>query len=334
MKIQWLSLWVMLAWLTYGCATDSSAPKNAADEDSEEESNSSNSQEQEENDEVYVSTNFKSMTYSAKNNPLTSKTINKAKAKDLIDEISGKLKKPTQKDRNELVGLIVLHTLANDDLGTVMRATKTLIELEMSKDIARDVPTIVKLQLALAAIEKGNFALAEYYLPEVLSSKSAKMKAAAYTAEGYIALSDDRMPEAVALWNEALKVMPGFEPALLNIGYFSLKYGDHVTAKQMLSRVEDDWFADAGMLIAERIAGNVEKVSSLCESFKEKKKDYKPVMFSCALNAYQGEKKYDEALALLKELVQSGSSPSTINEKAQKLMAEIEREKNRPKAEP
>jgi tetratricopeptide (TPR) repeat protein len=330
MKIGRLT-WLWFAMLAGSCATESgdkAAPANVAADDS---NSGSNFDEEESDDEVYVSRNFKSFSYSAKGNPLSSKVVDKRKAREMIEEISSKIKRPTQKDKNEMVGLIVLHAVAGSDFSQVLRATKNLVTLEMKQKVGKDVPQVVKLQVALAAIENGNIPMAEYYLIELLESKNRKIKAAAYTAQGYIALADDRLPEAITAWNTALKAVPNYDAALLNIGYFSLKYGDHVTATQMFEKMRDDWFARAGLIIASRLAGDVGKVSSLCQSFDEKK-EYKPVMLSCALNAYQGEKNYDKALDILKDLIKSNSPPSSINEQAHKLISQIERDKRKARA--
>ena len=172
----------------------------------------------------------------------------------------------------------------------------------MKKDITRNISEIAKLELALSSLQSGKFSMAEYFLLDLKRSKNRKVRAAAHNAEGIIFLSDKKLPEAVAAWNQALKADPNYKAARLNIGFISLKYGDHRTAKKMLSNMQNDWFALTGLMIAERLAGNSSRVQSLCERIDDKKSGYKPARFSCALNLFQGLGKTKEAKSELKKV--------------------------------
>jgi tetratricopeptide (TPR) repeat protein len=303
-----------------------------ADGGSEESAKAPEESKQEE-ESVDLSNDLRPFFYSERNNGFTSKTVNKKEAKEIVADLEEKLKKGS-KDVGELAGFITVQVLADEPLDAVIRSIKRLIDLEMRKDVAREVPDVSKLQLVLAAIASKNFALAEYYLYELSSSKNKNVKVAALNAEAFIAMSDDRLPEAIATWNSVLKLDPDNQAARLNIGFYSLKYGDYATATSMLGRLQDDWFALYGLLVAERLAGNSQKVASLCDEVEDKKKNYKPAMLSCALNAYQGEKKYDRAITMLNALVKAEPAIPQIDEKAYKLITEIEEAKLKKDSKP
>ena len=166
--------------------------------------------------------------------------------------------------------------------------------------------------------------MAEYFLIDLKKSKNRKVKAAAHNAEGLIFLSEDKLPEAVASWNKALKADPNYKAARLNIGFISLRYGDHRTAKQMLNNMQNDWFALTGLMIAERLSGNSSKVKSLCERIDDKKSNYKPARFSCALNIFQGLGKAKDAKKALQKVAKLPGLED-ITEKTFLAVARIEK---------
>ncbi|MGE0173465.1 MAG: hypothetical protein AB7T49_11780 [Oligoflexales bacterium] len=331
----WQQIFILLG-LVWACSShENKQPSEVVSADGSESAEESSGKEdkQDDNSSLDLSDDYRPFYFSEGNNAFTSKTVNKKIAKGLVNDLEDNVKKATAKDTAEVAGFITVQVLADESLDAVIRSVKKLIDLEMRKDVAREIPDIAKLQLVLAAINAKNFALAEYYLPDLLTSKNKWIKAAAMNADAFIALEDDRLPEAIATWNSVLKTDSENEAARLNIGFFSLKYGDYATAIQMLGPMEEDWFALYGLLVAERLAGNTTKVAALCEELEDKKKDYKPAMMSCALNAYQGEKKHDKAIALLNTLVKAEPSIPQLDEKAYKLISDIEENKQAKKVE-
>lgn len=277
-------------------------------------------------DESYVSANFQTMTYSLTNNGLTTFTVNTAKAKDQANDLEAKLKNPTSKDRKEFIALMAAKRLAGEGVVPVFQVAKRLMVVEMKDNIKRNMPEVAMLELALASIQSKQIPMAEHWINKLLQTKNPKTKAAAHTAQGMIALLDNRLPEAVAFWNEALKAKSDYEPARLNIAFSALRFGDYKTAKAMLDGVKQDWFVQTGMMQAERLSDNPQGAAELCKSILEKKPNYKPAMFSCALNEYQGMGNLAKARLELEKIAKAGGGPSAIDEKTFLVLGKIEKE--------
>ncbi|HYX38985.1 MAG TPA: hypothetical protein VE954_38265 [Oligoflexus sp.] len=284
------------------------------------------------NDDLYVSSNYQTLTYSLSNNSLTSKTINLGKAKDLASDLEGKLASPTIKDRKDLIALMAAKRLAGEGVGPVFLVAKKLMVVEMKEDIRHEMPEVAQLELALASIHSRQFPMAEHWIEKLMNSKNEKTKAAALTARGMIAMTDGRLPEAVALWNEALNLRKDYEPARLNIGFTALRYGDHKTAKAMLAGLPEDFFVGTGLVQSERLADNPKEAAQYCASVLEKKKNYKPALFSCALNEYQGLGNLQKARAELEEIAKTDGGPSSLDERAYLIIGKIEKEQREQQA--
>ncbi len=277
-------------------------------------------------DDLYVSSNYQTLTYSLSNNSLTSKTINVGKAKDLASDLEGKLASPTVKDRKDMIALMAAKRLAGEGVGPVFQVAKKLMVVEMKEDIRHEMPEVAQLELALASIHSRQFPMAEHWIGKLLNSKNEKTKAAALTAQGMIAMIDGRLPEAVSLWNDAINLRKDYEPARLNIGFTALRYGDYKTAKAMLSGLPDDFFVTTGMIQIERLADNPKDAAQLCASVLEKRKNYKPALFSCALNEYQGLGNLQKARTELEEIAKTDGGPTSIDERAYLVIGKLEKE--------
>lgn len=241
----------------------------------------------------YASSNRTTFINSFSNNQLTSHTVSTGRA----DAIGAKAQ--SGKDKRSLETVISAERLARKSFGQVISAAKKLADLEMEKGAGRTISEDVKLELALAAIGSKNYALAEYYLQDLTGSKDAKAKAGAYNALGVIALKDDRVPEAVLYFKEALKASGGYKPALLNLGFVALKGGDLGTAKKALDSMENDWFVQYGMISIARLEGNENKAGDACDRVLKKESGHKAALFNCALLEYQNKKNFGKAKDLI-----------------------------------
>lgn len=327
------SLILVISWCLSACATltKSGGDEKAAaasSKDEEEEGPEGKKAASGGGDDLYVSSNYQTLTYSLSNNSLTSKTVNLSKAKDLASDLEGKLASPTAKDRKDIIALMAAKRLAGEGVGPVFQVAKKLMILEMREDIRREMPEVAQLELALAAIHSRQFPMAEHWIEKLMSSKNDKTKAAAITARGMIAMIDGRLPEAVALLNEALSARKDYEPARLNIGFTALRYGDFKTAKVMLSGIPEDFFIATGQVQIERLADNPKEAAQLCAGILEKKKNYKPGLFSCALNDYQGLGNLAKARTELEEVTKTDGGPTTIDERAYLIIGRIEKEQH------
>lgn len=241
----------------------------------------------------YAASNRTTMVNSLSNNSLTSYTVSDGKAEGLAAKFAG------GKDKKSLESKISAERLARKSVSQVMADAKKLAELEMEKSAGRSISEDVKLEVALAAIGSKNYSLAEYYLQDLTSSKDAKARAGAYNALGVIALKDDRVPEAVLYFKEALKANGNYKPALLNLGFVALKGGDTAVAKKALDSMQSDWFVQYGMITVARLEGNESKASEACDRVLKQEAGHKPALFNCALLEYQNKKNLDKAKDLV-----------------------------------
>lgn len=274
-----------------------------------------------------LSANTRTLTYSFGNNPLSSKRVKLSAVRSISSSLASRLRNPTSKQKNELVTLMALKRLEGQSYASIVNIARKLILNELRVDIARKIPDSAKLELALSAISKRNFSMADHWLNEVAKSKDSRIRASALTGKGMIELLSNRLPEAIYYWNLALKSYDRFAPARLNIAFYALKYGDFQTAKSMLSNMRDDWYALTGLLQAERLGGNPKRTESLCAQVREIKKKYKPALFSCALNTLQGLGDAQKARKQLEEVAQIEGPPSSIDEKAFVIIGKMEQVK-------
>lgn len=271
-----------------------------------------------------ASSNRVTVTNSYSNNPLTSQTINSNKAASLAQKFDGK-------DERTLEGRVSAARLARKGLGEVMGAAKKLAEAEMEKGAARTISDDVKLELALAALDSKNFALAEYYLQVLTDSRDAKVRAGAFNAMGVVALRDDRVPEAVLYFRQALKAVGNYRPALLNLGFTALMGGDLKTAKQTLSDMSSDWFVQSALISIERIEGDTGKAGELCDRVLSKESGHKAALFNCGLLEFQNKKNYNKAKELFAKSSKSRGGEPGWDNKANAMLADVSREEQREK---
>ena len=281
-------------------------------------------------DDVSVSGGKRTITFSLSNNTQTSSRLNRKKASSYANQLSKKLKKG-KGNRIQFEALVAANALASKNYDQVLRAARRLMSAELAKNVDAKIPANSKLQLALAAVQAGRYPMAEYFMGQI-SAKGGSVRAAINNIKGILALRSKRIPEAVDFWKKSLKSVPNYKPAKLNLGFVALKYGDGKMAKRMLGSFQNDWFGLYGLVVAERLNANVGAVGQLCTRVLNQKPDYKPALLSCALNKFQGQKKYDDAKKMLKKLVASKNGPSSIDETAYKIMARIDQEKARAKA--
>lgn len=275
-------------------------------------------------DDVVVTNSFDVMTYSLSNNPLTSFKVRSQLAAGYAKTLGNRAQKAGDEQALQLQGIVTAKALAGANFAEILAATKRYMLVQMKRDVSSELPGQVRLQLAVAAMAKESYTMAQYQITQLLASKPAPIRAAAHNLNGLLFLKEGNFPDAVLSWQRALKVMPGYPPARLNLGFLAAKFGDFATAKKHLDSFQNDWFAATGLAVAERIAGNENRVLSLCTRILEQKPDYKPALLTCALNHYQGKNNQGAAKDLLKRLVKSNFGPKLIDELAYRVLGKIE----------
>lgn len=273
-----------------------------------------------------VASASRSFDYSLSNNKLTSRTVKRAKALSWGRKLEPGLRKAGFKDRRKMEGWLIAEALGGAGSSEVQGIGRRLAGLEMRKNISRSVSEEARLGIVISAVHNRNFSLAEHFLIDLTRSKKAQVRAAAFTLEGIIAQKDGRLPEAVQAWKDALKARSNYRPALLNIGFSALKYGDYRTARKMLGSMQNDWFALYGLVIAERLAGKSARADSICNRLRAQKPTYKPGLYSCALNQYHGKGNLEKARTMLKALTKVKSGPSVIDELAYRTIAALDKD--------
>jgi tetratricopeptide (TPR) repeat protein len=262
---------------------------------------------------------------SISNNSFTSKTIDKSRAADF----AGRYSAPRSKDINTLAAAVAAIRLSGQSVNQALQSAKVIADLEMTKNVERDIPEIVQLELGLVGLQTGRLAFAEYWLDRLVKSKSATIRASAINAKGVMAIRMDRIPEAMVLFKEALAASNDYEPARLNIGFLALQGGDVLTAKRALGSMQDDWYVQSGLISVLRLEGESEKADSLCERVLAKNPRHKPTLINCGVNAWQGKQDYKKARDYLNKALAVAGGAAVWDEKTGRLLGAIDSEEAR-----
>jgi tetratricopeptide (TPR) repeat protein len=320
-KLLILLLW---PWVNVGCSGDkrekkseepvsSSAPASGTAETREDSGASSMTSER------------RFLINSVSNNGLTSRSIDKARAADL----AGQYGSGRSKDINSLAAAIASGRLAGQSVNEVMTSAKSMADLEMAKNIERDIPEIVQLELGLSGLNTGRLAFAEHWLDPLIKSKNSTIRASAINAKGVIAIRMGRIPEAVAMFKEALSANNEYRPALLNLGFLALQGGDVTTAKRALGGMQDDWYVESALVSVLRLEGESDKADTICEKVLSKRPRHKPTLINCGINAWQGKKDYKKAKDYLNKALSVAGGLAVWDEKTGRLLGAIDTEETR-----
>lgn len=262
---------------------------------------------------------------SLSNNSLTSRTIDRSRAADFAGQHSG----TRSKDINTVGAAIAALRLSGQSVNEAMANARVIADLEMAKNVDREIPEHVQLELGLIGLQTGRLGFAEYWLDRLLKSKSSTIRASAINAKGIMAIRMDRIPEAVVLFKEALAVNNEYRPALLNIGFLALQGGDVATAKRALAGMQDDWYVESGLISVLRLEGESEKAEGLCDRVLAKRPRHKPTLINCGINSWQGRKDYKKARDYLNRALAVAGGAAAWDEKTGRLLGAIDSEEAR-----
>ncbi len=262
---------------------------------------------------------------SLSNNGFTSQTVNRAKAAGLSTSLSANKSRDAQTN----YGIIVANRIAGKPPNDSFDEARSMVDRMLAKNPDAELPEIVQLELALAALHVNKLALAEFYLEKLTKSKTPRIAASAINALGVVAIRMDRIPEAVATFKEALAIDKDYRPALLNIGFLALQGGDASTAKRALGGMQDDWAVDGGLISVERLEGDSDKAEQRCERVLSKHPRHKPTLINCGINAYQGRKDYKKARDYLNRALAVQGGSALWDEKSGRLLGVVDAEEAR-----
>lgn len=287
-----------------------------------------NKEELMESESIQVSARFKPFVNSLTNNNLTSKTVNLSKLANLESKLEKQIVTDEKNVTKEMLALLInIKRFKGTDITEILELSQKLILKIMAKGIDKDLPLVTKLDIAIAAIKNKKFSYGEYIIEGLISSNNSYVKAAALTLQGIIFLLEDKIPESVLSFNEALKVNANFEAARLNLGFLALKYGDFDTAFELLSPMSSDWFVASGLIVLERQQGQYAKAQSLCKLILSQKQDYLPALFNCAFNEWQGVGDLNKAEAYLNIFIKHKRSPAVYEDRAIMALDQVQRQK-------
>ncbi len=213
------------------------------------------------------------------------------------------------KSVESLLDKMTIQRLAGATHADVVASARELIMASEGKPLSKDSTFKVNLELALSAIQNDRPSAAAYYLSKVKETGIPAALAAELTAEGVLAMKNKDFSLAAASWRQALRFVPTYKAARINLGYLLLRNANASEAKTMLEPYKADWFAAAGLISAGRMLGDSELVDTLCADVLVRQPSHGPSLLNCALQAVQAKKDYARADLLLSRLVSTSTRP-------------------------
>lgn len=251
-------------------------------------------------------------------NSYSSSKISMTKINSQIDRLSSK-QRPTIKD---LEKLIHLQAVSRQPFWEIWQNAQKLSRLIQGN---RGVSDNVKLDLSMAALRSGKYAIAEYFLgPLASSSRIARVKAGANNAIGVMYLLEGKHQEASIYFKKALGASSGYPPSVLNLGLLQLRFGDFANARRTLNRAPANWFVNSSMIIIERHLGKISQASALCNRVLTKKANDKMTKVNCAIIELKENKNYKKARKLLQDAAKISGGGGNWENMIYKLLEEID----------
>jgi tetratricopeptide (TPR) repeat protein len=269
---------------------------------------------------------------SLSNNAASGHTANRSAAEANARRFQESLGRGGVPAKRSAEAIVSLGWIAGIGLNDAIAAARAMVDEEMKKGVKHDVNDYIKLELALNALRAKKYSLAEYFLNVVRESKNVRVKAISYNLLGVIAMNDERLVEAVTAWEKSIQALPSHAPALLNLGYVAMRYGDSKTAIATLGQLPDDWFAQAGLISAHRLAGNPKVVEQLCERVLGRQPSHKASLVNCGLHEWQTAKDYRKARELLARAAKVSGGEAGVDERIYQMVTELEADQARERA--
>lgn len=241
----------------------------------------------------------KSLVQSLSNNSMTSRLINRNKAKGATSKFSKTTKGTKAQNIDHYEDLIAIERVAGVSTFRLLSHLKGLAESTVSGKAGDLLSENARLEVGLGALQQRQYSMASFFFEGLFQAKNKRVRAGAYNAMGIIALNENRVPEAAEYWRQALKEIAGYEASLLNLGFISLKFGHFESALRYLSRLSKDWFAQSGLLVASRLTSKTGDTAKLCARLLQTKASHKPTAFNCGIHEWQSNNNIAKAKKLI-----------------------------------
>ena len=261
-----------------------------------------------------------SFVYSLSNNTLTPYTVSHKK---LIHLEKNNINKKNI-GMSSIKKKIFFSHFKKDLLQEVFSFINEAGDIVLSKNINNQLPEDLKLELLLSAFKNKKLNLVYYLIEELKVAKNIRIRSSVLNIQGLLASKEGRLPEAVYYWKESLRYTKTYEPAILNLGFTALKYGDFDTAEKMLNKLEENWFVLYAKACLYRLIGKLEKATVLYQDLIKKKGKYKPLIYNYAIHLWQSNNDISKAQKIIKKALKIKQGPSFWNEKGQKVLARIQ----------
>ena len=261
--------------------------------------------------------------HSLSNNPLTSRIAAVNKAAAYANKISQQARGAKGQTISNFESLIAAERIARVPLNRLLNHMRRLAEITRQGTKHQKVSELARLEIAVAAIQQNQYGMATFLLNDLKLAKNKKVKAGAFNAIALLAMRDGRIPEAVAHWKESLKAYSNYVPALLNIGYISLMFGHFEATKRFLSQVDGDWFAESGLLVANRLMNNTQETSRLCNKLLKSHPKHKPTLFNCGVHEWQSNKNIAKAKQLISKALNTRGGPNSWDNRGYKVLESV-----------
>lgn len=261
--------------------------------------------------------------HSLSNNPMTSRIASVKKATSYANKLSQQTRGAKGQTIANFESLIAAERIARVPLNRLLNHMRRLAEITRQGAKHHKVSELARLEIAIAAIQQNQYGMANFLLNDLRLAKNKKVKAGAFNAIGLLALRDGRVPEAVSYWKEALKANSNYVPALLNLGFISLMFGHFEATKRFLSQVDGDWFADSGLLVAERLMNNTQVTSRICSKLLKSRPKHKPTLFNCGIHEWQSNKNIAKAKQLISKALNTRGGPNSWDNRGYQVLESV-----------
>jgi tetratricopeptide (TPR) repeat protein len=287
-----------------------------------------------------VSADRRMVIQSLARNPWMQRPVNRQKMEQLTQRMApfASEEKADKASRKLLEAYLSAQRLAGRPLPEQAKTVRAIADQSMKKNPDFDLPHAQALELAISACEAGRLSLAEFFLDPLLKLKDGRVRAAAFNLAGVIALREERVPEAVVSFKEALKTVNDYRPAQINLGMLALHGGDFALARSLLANAGDDALVSSGLATLARFKDSPDAAAEVCGRAVSRFPDYKPIMFNCALNEIQGRRDWPKAKDYLGRMLRApggnDSRSQRFSDRAQRLLTAIETEAAASQAKP